>query len=624
MKRELIALAVFFFPFIAAIANPPKMATVARMDIVANASASSLTGGAAVAGGGTVSRMTWLPQNEQAGSYVATWPIRHFGWSEAAMRFVPTADGTVTIDLLGQWEWSDADGAIYQKEVLWDSLTATGAHLPNGSFETLNNGVPVGWSNPWNGPVVLEADPPPVDGAWAASVWHDRRLQTTLTVTGGVPVTIRAFVRARIPDGFIDNPRITNPESPAHQAARHFMRGINFGNVFEAEAGTDWGGGPITAADLDAVRAEGFDHVRLPVRWDAHTGPAPDYVISNAFFAHVDAVVTGLLARQVGVLLNVHHFDAFFINPPAWTNKLYAIWEQLARHYTGYPHRLAFEILNEPHQQATTEFMNDLYAYLLPRLRALQPDRTIFVGTGFWNSIGELPALRLPADDDNLIVTVHGYEPFLFTHQGATWSGSAVLTTNIIYPGPPPTPAVPHPAAATEPWVLTWFEAYNHQPTESNPSSSNAFETALQGARDWAVYYGRPVHVGEFGAYSTADHASRARYYREMCAAMDRLGLGWASWDWKAGFYYWDRTANAPGPGLRNAFFPTPSLMLYNSPRRLTSDLAVGKVVAIQTAGQPDGPWTGVSTQSLAQPQLEWAIPTDEPAAVFRLIWHKP
>ena len=99
------------------------------------------------------------------------------------------------------------------------------------------------------------------------------------------------------------------------------------------------------------------------------------------------------------------------------------------------------------------------------------PKRTIFVGPGRWNSIGELPKLLLPDDDQNLIVTVHNYDPFYFTHQGADWAGPDTKVTGILFPGPPSRPLVPDPKLKVNSWVLDWIKAYNTEPTATNPSS---------------------------------------------------------------------------------------------------------------------------------------------------------
>src|SRR5688500_20316792 len=48
--------------------------------------------------------------------------------------------------------------------------------------------------------------------------------------------------------------------------------------------------------------------------------------------------------------------------------------------------------------------------------------------------------LILPADDRNIIVTIHTYDPFYFTHQGASWTRPQTDTKGIIFPGPPATP----------------------------------------------------------------------------------------------------------------------------------------------------------------------------------------
>lgn len=606
-----------------AFANPPKLAHVARLDVYADPSVGSIRMGASIDGGGFVRRPSWASPSDQPRMYTATWPILHFQWTSIGMSFIPSNSGPVLVDLLGQWEMSPS-GTIYRQEVLWDAIQVTGATLSNGSFEVLSGGVPVGWANPWGGPVEVITNPAPVDGQYAVSVWHDRRLRTTISVTAGVPVEIRAWARAAFPTGFVDNPRITVSNTPAHRNAVRFMRGVNLANWFEAPPGSDWGGGPIDGTDLDAIAAQGFDHVRIPVRWDANTGPGPAFVISNAFFMRVNTVVTGALARGLGVILNVHHFDDFFANPAAWTNKLYAIWDQLAALYAGASSNLAFEIINEPHGNATTEVMNGIYAHVIPRIRSNHAERLIFVGPGAYNHISQLPNLRLPANDSNLIVTVHSYEPFLYANQGATWVGYQALTTNLVYPGPPPSPITPHPTSATDPWVVDWFEQYNTLPTERNPCSSNAFIYALRHARAWADYYGRPVHVGEFGSIGRSDPVSRARHLREFREEMDRLGLGWALWDWKAYYYYWDRNANAPAVGLPEALFPPIRLSWSNSSRILESDVAIGKKLVLERAIDPSGFWQPIATQRMETQRFQFNDSAVFDSAVYRLQWRFP
>ena len=185
----------------------------------------------------------------------------------------------------------------------------------------------------------------------------------------------------------------------------------------------------------------------------------------------------------------------------------------------------------------------------------IPPKRTIFVGPGKWNQVSELKNLVLPNDDDNLIVTVHCYDPFYFTHQGATWAGADTKTKGIIFPGPPATPLVPDPNLKLNKWVLDWIKRYNTESTATNPSSPAAFVPKLKLAHDWGEHYGRPMHVGEFGCFTGADAKSRENFYREFSRNAEELKLGWAIWDWSAGFKYWDKKKNAPAPGMREALF---------------------------------------------------------------------
>lgn len=343
--------------------------------------------------------------------------------------------------------------------------------------------------------------------------------------------------------------------SPAHEAARQFRRGANLGNYLEAPPNS-WGNARYTARDFAAIKAEGFDHVRLPVGWHHDAGPGPDFTLGTGLLQKVDFLVTNATAAGLAVIVNLHHFDAFTTDPAGQKPKFLALWRQIAAHYAAAPASVAFELLNEPKDAATTAVMNPIYAEALRVVRASNPTRTVFVGPGKWNSIDELPALQLPEDDRRVIVTVHCYEPFLFTHQGATWSGRAPRTRGITFPGPPASPVVPAPDI--ESWATNWIQRHNTKPAAENPSSPLAFNARLQAARAWSERTGRPVHLGEFGCYQTAPADSRVRYYRAMREAAERAGLGWAIWDWKAGFKYWDDRTGQPVPGMREALFARP------------------------------------------------------------------
>jgi endoglucanase len=346
--------------------------------------------------------------------------------------------------------------------------------------------------------------------------------------------------------------RLTNVDSPAWQAAKIFMHGANLGDYLETPPGQHWGV-TVSASEFPTIKQQGFNHVRVPIGWQHYAGPAPDFKLSPLIFSRVDFVVTNALAAGLAVMINIHHFDELDEDPAATTDEFLKIWQQIALHYQDFPHLLAFELDNEPHDNATTAVMNPIYAQAIAEIRQTNPHRTIFVEPGGWGSIRELKNLVLPPDD-NVIVSVHCYEPFYFTHQGASWT-KLPKVTGVQFPGPPPTPLVPDPSLPLPKAMVKWIHQYNTLPADKNPSSPLAFEGRLKYCRAWSDYYGRPIHLGEFGAFTTADPASRARFYTAYRIALAQDHIGWAIWDWSAGFRYWDKTNNRPMPGMHEALF---------------------------------------------------------------------
>jgi endoglucanase len=533
--------------------EPVKLAGAARFDLSADDQTGAIENGLMIEGNGSIERKNWVADSERPRGYTVNFPVTHLGWRALAVTFKPARSGTVTLTLMGPFEEA-SKGVVYRQEVLWDDVRAEGTVLTNGGFESRRGERAEGWES--GGGVVIgqSTNVPAVEGTHSARTWHNATLSTTFKVIGGRPVTIRAHARAVRVGDLRDMQPIASRATAAHLAALRFLRGANLGNGLESPPGQDWGG-HYSPDDLRIMRKEGFDHVRIPVGWRHYTGPAPEFRIRPEIFSRADELVNAGLRENLGVIINIHHFDDFTSNPKDQTDRFVAIWSQIARHYQKAPAGLAFELLNEPKDAATTEVINPIFAKTIGLIRRLDPKRTIFVGPGRWNSVAELPKLRLPDDDQNLIVTVHNYDPFYFTHQGADWAGPDTKVTGILFPGPPATPLVPDPKLEVNSRVLNWIKAYNTEPAATNPSSSLAFQGMIDQAKEWSEYYGRPVHIGEFGCFTSADPVSRANYYRSFRESAGKAGIGWAIWDWKAGFHYWNEKTGTPEPGMHDALF---------------------------------------------------------------------
>ena len=344
---------------------------------------------------------------------------------------------------------------------------------------------------------------------------------------------------------------IASHRTPAYQAAKLFQHGVNLGDYLEAGNNR---GVTIAADEFVQMKRAGFDHVRVPVGWHHYAGAAPDFTLSPEIFARVDFAVTNTLANKMAVMINIHHFNELDHDPAGATEEFLAIWRQIAAHYQKFPKQLAFELDNEPHENATTALMNPIYARAIAEIRQTNPKRTIVVEPGGWGGIGELKNLVLPTDD-NVIVSAHCYEPFHFTHQGATWTSGSTPVTGIVFPGPPAQPLVPDPKLQLKNYMRDWIEKYNTLPADKNPSSPLAFSGKLKYIHAWSDFYGRPVHLGEFGAYIKADAASRANFYAAFRHTAEKEKLGWCIWDWSANFRYWDKKNNCPMPGMHEALF---------------------------------------------------------------------
>jgi endoglucanase len=352
--------------------------------------------------------------------------------------------------------------------------------------------------------------------------------------------------RAATVPGF-KKPRSLGQDTPAHVACARLKRGVNLGNHWEAPPG-GWGT-RYDVNDIDLIAAEGFDHIRIPVAWHYHLEGG---VIKPALLSELEPVLKRALEKKLTVIINWHHFEDL-CNEPAKNRAAFAAgWEAVAKHFKDWPPELYIELLNEPNGALDHDILTAIHAEAIAAIRKSNPQRILLANPPQWASIRGLDRFFLPDGDDRIIATVHSYEPFQFTHQQAGWVNLRDLR-GISYPGPPPQP-VPLPESLRENTGLAaWLEAYNTRQGTDNPCSKATFEILLDDAVAWSKHFGRPVHIGEFGAYQKADAASRNRYVRDFRMAAEKRGMPWTLWDWKAGFGYWDSEQSKPL--LREALF---------------------------------------------------------------------
>ena len=338
------------------------------------------------------------------------------------------------------------------------------------------------------------------------------------------------------------------------QAAR-LGRGVNLGNALEGPEEGAWGM-VIEEPFFGLIREAGFDTVRVPIRWSAHAQEAPPYTVDPVFFERVDWVIEQSLAHDLNVAINVHHYDELFAAPEEHAERFVAIWEQIARRYRDLPDGVYFELLNEPHDRLDVARWNALLAETIAVIREIDTVHTLIVGSAEWNSIANLRTLVLPEGEDNVIATVHYYDPFLFTHQGAEWVGPEIGTLGVTWPGPPDEEVELIPEARQVEWVRLWFMRYNQTRGSQNPASPDLIVSAFDMVQEWSEAHGVPVWLGEFGAYSTADMASRARWTATVRQEAEARGIPWAYWEFGAGFGVYDRDAGAWREPLLEALIP--------------------------------------------------------------------
>lgn len=267
---------------------------------------------------------------------------------------------------------------------------------------------------------------------------------------------------------------------------------INLSNMLEAPTEGGWGRA-FQDADMDRIRAKGFTGLRLPVRFSAHAGSAPPYTIDPAFLARVHHIVDLATARDIAVIVDMHHYEELFADPAAHAARFVALWRQVATSFKDAPASVYFEAINEPHDKLTAPVLKAMLPYVLAAIRETNPTRPVVIDGPMWASLDEMRPDYLPADA-NLVPTFHWYKPDNFGLDKATYM----------------TPQV----------KKSWGDGADIAELNGGVAKAKAYMDAT----------GRVPFMGEYGAFDARPADQRTRYYATVSAAFASAGVQSCAW----------------------------------------------------------------------------------------------
>ena len=190
-----------------------------------------------------------------------------------------------------------------------------------------------------------------------------------------------------------------------------------------------WLANHVRKADIDSLKAWGFNSVRLPMHYNLYTLPIEEEPVSgeNTWltkgFEMTDSLVSWCKQNEMYVILDLHAApggqgrdegisDYDTSKPALWESeenqaKTVALWKKLAERYVDEPWIGGYDLINETNwEMQNNEPLKQIYLDITAAIREVDTKHIIFIeGNWFANDFTNLT----PPWDDNLVYSPHKY-----------------------------------------------------------------------------------------------------------------------------------------------------------------------------------------------------------------------
>lgn len=350
-------------------------------------------------------------------------------------------------------------------------------------------------------------------------------------------------------DNVIGDVKINTPLQ--EKVMKTLNRGINFTNWLEEADGKFTGEFEFGESDVKLVSESGFKSLRLPIDLDLYVANRDEFlgdttgkvelVMDDSLFIVLDAFVEWTKKYNMSFVIDYHEYDNSYnkesANDQQYLKMMAGVWKAVAKHYADSDRDdIYFELLNEPdmtYGKVPAATWTIAAQGMIDAIRSVDTKHTIIFGDAQWYAISLL-VKRTPFTDDNIVYAIHSYDPFIFTHQGASWTDHATIH-GVEFPYDP----------------ANWSEySADFGVNASTPSGSknllkNYYKTGSKDyimsvvlkAKQWAVENQVPLVWNEFGAYGVkSSHQSTLNYLTAVREICDTLEIAWQHWGYAGGF----------------------------------------------------------------------------------------
>jgi endoglucanase len=314
-----------------------------------------------------------------------------------------------------------------------------------------------------------------------------------------------------------------------------FNRGVNLTGWFEI-----WQKGipdlnKYTYQDFLNLKELGVDVIRLPVHFNMMLKDEKSGQVEDIVWDYLDKACDWAEELKIHLIIDNHSFNSGKYPSAKTVEKhLQQLWPQIAKRYKDRSQYILYEILNEP--QISHGDWSKIQNEIVTLIRKFDKKHTIIVTGADWGGREGLLKLK-PLSDKNLIYSFHYYDPFFFTHQGASWCDDAVSALKNI-PFPYNQEKMPELEGAAKGSYLE-YNFKNQYPLES---SEEFMRKNLQTVVDFSIKNNVPVYVGEFGVYDYVSPVEdRNVWFETVGKLFQELGLPYTVWGYDSSFSFFEK-----------------------------------------------------------------------------------